>query len=204
SPQSRCAFFATGRSATDPSSSICHREPEARCKALAIGAADTGLCEECLPPGAHDLPYLVDNRSGFFHPQIEDGSPGKGVLDGRIATLRPHSENEPALKTNLGLRNDVVEWRQSPTRPIEKEAMVAQVIIVVRDEDVEHHAAKQLVEILAHLSAKLPDRSRQIGIAVPADLALVRPQNGQTRSERQSFNAVAMGNSIEPLDQVDV
>src|SRR3546814_12428119 len=32
----------------------------------------------------------------------------------------------------------------------------------------------------------------------------MRPKNGQARSERQALKPFAMGNSIEPLDQIDV
>ncbi len=80
---------------------ICACEPETRCKALAIGDADASLGEMRLPPGANDLLDLAHNRSGLVGSQVEDGSPREGVLEGRSATFRAHSEDEPPLNTEM-------------------------------------------------------------------------------------------------------
>src|SRR3546814_123312 len=96
-------------------SAIFTRQPETRGEAALVRRAQPCLLEERLPACRHHHTQLFDHGRSFIGAEIEYCCPGKRISDRRIATFRTHSQNEPALQTNLGLRHDVIERRQSPT-----------------------------------------------------------------------------------------
>ena len=71
-----------------------------------------------------------------------------------------------------GHRIDVIGRRQSPAASIVEEAVVSQMIVGVRHQDVEHQPAPQLAEVLRHLRALLAQDIDDIQVA--AYLVVVR------------------------------
>jgi hypothetical protein len=82
--------------------------------------------------------------------------------------------------------------------------MVAQVVVVVGDQDVEHHPTIELDQILEGGGSVLAQRAGKIRIAVPAHIALMGAQQGQPRGERRPIQTVAVPVTVKALDQVNV
>lgn len=77
-------------------------------------------------------------------------------------------------------------------------AVVAQVVIVVADKDVENHAGKQLFGIGANLAGcnVLPDGLGQIAIAFGARCQFVASHQSQPLTKRKPLLGLALGNAV--------
>ena len=93
--------------------------------------------------------------------------------------MRPGTQNQTPIKPHLWFGYDIIKGRKPPACAVEQESVVAQMIVVIRHENIEHHAAEQFMQVAASLRAVLAQNGGKIGIAVSADFAFVRAQYGQ-------------------------
>jgi hypothetical protein len=88
--------------------------------------------------------------------QSETYNVAERVFNGGSALTAADNGNEITLGSHLGKRDDIVARGQSPTTAVPKKSMVGQVIVVVAAEDVEHHSAAELRQILSLLRPRAP------------------------------------------------
>ncbi len=103
-----------------------------------------------------------------------------------------------------GSRHDVVERRQAPAFAVEEEGMVAQMVIVVGNENVEHHPAEQFAQILGGFCPVLPDDFRKVAIGIVIGGDLLCFEHCQRGRERFPLEASALHEPVEALDEIDI
>ena len=114
---------------------------------------------------------------------------GQGVVQGGELALFPHPQVETALAGQHRPRHHVVQRAKRPaTQPrVAHEAVVAQVVVVVGDEDVEHHAREQLLGIGLHRHGMnvAADGAAQVRIGLVGRFELAAGHQGEAADKRQ-------------------
>src|SRR5438046_6307402 len=112
-------------------------------------------------PFAYDLPNLGDARGGGLRGQGEHLATGKSVVERCDPSLRPDAQVQAPLGRHTRSRHDIVQRTQPPSGKarVPNKAVVAEMIIVVIDEDVEDEPLKPLEIVLAyHVRVTVPSK----------------------------------------------
>src|SRR6267154_5283334 len=142
-------------------------------------------------PFAQDPPNLGDALGGGLRGQGEHLATGKSIVEGCDPSLRPDAQVQAPLGRQTRSRHDIVQRTQPPSGKarVPNKAVVAEMIIVVIDEDVEDEALKQLAIVLAYhvWVAVASNRLCQVSIGLGRGLRLVAGQQRQTADKPQTL-----------------
>src|SRR5215472_18417868 len=131
-------------------------------------------------PIAYDPPDPCDALGGGLRGQGEHLATGKSIVERGDSSLRPNTQLQAPLGGQTCPRHDIVQRTQAPSRQarVPDKAVVAQMIIVVADEDIEDEAVKQLAVVLAYhvRVAVSANRLRQISVGLAGCFRLVTGQ----------------------------
>src|ERR1700676_1908705 len=142
-------------------------------------------------PFAQDLPNPGDTLGGSLRGQGEHLAAVKCVVEGCDPSLRPDAQVQAPLRRQTRSRHDIVQRTQPPSEKarVPNKAVVAEMIIVVIDEDVEDEALKQLAIVLAYhvRVAVSSNRLCQISIGLIRRFHLIARQKRKTADKPQTL-----------------
>src|SRR5258708_21925611 len=142
-------------------------------------------------PFAQDTPNPGDALGGGLRGQGEHLATGKSVVEGCDPSLGTDAQVQAPLGRQTRSRHDIVQRTQPPSGKarVPNKTVVAQMIVVVTDEDVEDEALEQLAIVLAnHLRVAVPsNRLGQISIGLIRRLRLVARQKRKTADKPQTL-----------------
>src|SRR5579883_482186 len=169
--------------------------PESRCHPLLLGGRDAGRFRDGSPaPDCRGHGLADVGRAARRHAKV------LGHLAGQAKVLRVVGVgNEQRQATRLVHRVHVVGRREPPRAPFQEEAVVAQMVVAVRDADEEHDPPPQLLEVLSGMRPILDQELGQLQVA--GLVAVPAPERGHGRDE---MDAPAVGGAVEPLRQEGV
>jgi len=115
---------------------------------------------------------------------------GECIIErGRLA-FGSNVQVEVSLVSSPGTGNHIVKWAQLPSTGarVTDEAVVPQVVIVVADENVEHHAGEELLIIAGDVLGRhvTTDGVRQVTIALVRRLKLMAADQSQPTDKRDT------------------
>src|SRR5207247_411294 len=131
-------------------------------------------------------PNPGDALGGGVRGQGKHRATGKSVVEGCDPSLRPDAQVQAPLGRQTRSRHDVVQRTQPPSGKarVPNKAVVAEMIIVVIDEDVEEEALKQLAIVLAYQVRVAVSSNRLCQISI----GLIRRFHLVTRQQRKTAN----------------
>ena len=121
-----------------------------------FGGAGTH-CPGHVAPGGRHLGDLPDDGAGLWQVEAKQGGCGLEQVQRTGAVVEVDAGGQHAGLEIDGERVEVVGGRQNPARLAQpQEAMVAQVIVAVADEHVEHDAPEELLEVCVDVRRDAP------------------------------------------------
>ena len=163
--------------------------PKRTTEAIDQGAGNAVGLEVLMPTRgfADDSRHECDRRGTF---QVERDVCSHRVVESRCLALRPDIQLQEAIVGDAGARHDVVQRTESPSAQtgVEHEPVISQVVVVVADQDVEHHACEQLAVVRSNgrrMSMAAHGRG-DVRVALDMGFALVASNERQRADEGQA------------------
>ncbi len=126
------------------------------------------------------------------------------VVQGREPSPGADGEMQIPLRRHLGARHHVVERRESPAFAdiVPDEGVVAQVVVVVGDEDVEGDAAVELAAVGPYpaVDAEAAEPFGDLLVARPEGFGLVFTEQGERTRRMPTDEALSLRLRVEALD----
>src|SRR5581483_2485462 len=136
-------------------------------------------------PGRGSQGDLLDDRLGVFGAQAEIFGARQREIDVARCLVESDVRCKDAWANIRRSWIQIVDRREGPTLwTAPQETVIAQVIVHVRDQDIEHHSSIELTRILSRPSAIPRERIDQLGITTA--LAIFQAQHREPRQERHA------------------
>jgi len=115
--------------------------------------------------------HVLQQRCRLLAFQTIAGRAGQRIGESRLVPPLAAGEYEAPVRRGVGSRHNVVEEREPPAAAIKQKRVVAQVIVVIPDQDIERHATEQLPQVGTGPGAKPAYGLGKIavGVAVSCD-----------------------------------